>query len=137
VSGQFLGPRRATGRAWRKLFEDFQFSPIFTYGSPYPFNIVTGAQTLQTTAARPAGVARNTGVGFNYQNVDFRLSREFPIKEGVRLEGIAEMFNAFNRTNLQFPNNTFGAGSTPVATFGRPTAANDPRQMQFGLRLTF
>ena len=51
------------------------------------------------------------------------------------MEVIAESFNALNRTNLQFPNNTWGTGTTPLPTFGRATAANDPRQIQFGLRL--
>jgi hypothetical protein len=27
---------------------------------------------------------------------------------------MAESFNTFNRTNLQFPNNIFGTGATPV-----------------------
>src|SRR5262249_46734656 len=91
VSAQLVVPRRSTHETWRSIFEGFQFSPIFSYGSPYPFNIVTGAQTLQTTAARLSGVGRNTGIGFNYKNLDFRLSREFHLKESVRLEWIAEM----------------------------------------------
>jgi hypothetical protein len=137
MSGVLVVPRRAKHDLWRTAFGGFQFSPIFTYGSPYPFNLVTGGQTLQTTAARLPGVGRNTGVGFNHKNLDFRLSRDFRMKENVGLEVIAEMFNALNRTNLQFPNSTWGTGATPVATFGKPTAANDPRQIQFGLRLSF
>jgi hypothetical protein len=53
------------------------------------------------------------------------------------MELIAETFNALNRTNLQFPNNTWGTGATPLAAFGSATAASDPRQIQFGVRLTF
>jgi hypothetical protein len=70
-------------------------------------------------------------------NVDFRLSRELRIREHTELELMAEVFNAFNRTNLQFPNTTWGTGTTPLPTFGRATGANDPRQIQFGTRLTF
>ena len=136
VSGQLAVPRRSNGGAWSKVFAGFQLSPIFTYASPYPFNIVTGGQTIQTTAARLPGVGRNTGLGFNYMNLDFRLNRQFRVRERIGLELMAEVFNALNRTNLQFPNNTWGTGATPVATFGKPTAANDPRQIQFGLRLT-
>jgi hypothetical protein len=40
-----------------------------------------------------------------------------------------------NRSNLQFPNNTWGTGSAPIATFGAATAAADPRQTQFGVRV--
>jgi hypothetical protein len=136
LSGQIAVPHSSSREAWRRVFEGFQLCPIFTYGSPYPFNIVTGGQTIQTTAARPTGVGRNTGVGFNYKNLDLRLSREFHMQEKIRVEFIGEMFNALNRTNLQFPNNTWGTGAVPLGTFGKPTNANDPRQIQFGLRVT-
>ena len=118
-------------------FQGWQFSPIFTYGSPYPFNIVTGGQTLQTTAARPAGVGRNTGVGFNSVSLELRLDRRFDLRDHFKVDVIAESFNTLNRTNLQFPNNTFGTGPSPLAPFGKPTNAGDPRQIQFGLKLAF
>jgi len=35
------------------------------------------------------------------------------------------------------PNNTFGAGIVPLATFRQPTLAFDPRQFQFGLKVNF
>jgi Carboxypeptidase regulatory-like domain len=118
-------------------FQGWQFSPIFTYGSPYPFNIVTGGQTLQTTAARRAGVGRNTGVGFNSASLELRLDRRFDLRDHFKVDVIAESFNTLNRTNLQFPNNTFGTGPSPLAPFGKPTNAGDPRQIQFGLKLAF
>lgn len=136
LSGQLSVPRSmSTGSLWSRVAEGFQLSPIFTYGSPYPFNILTGGQTLQTTSARPAGLGRNTGRGFNSATLDLRLSRKFQMTERATMELMVESFNVLNRTNLQFPNNTFGTGTTPPATFGRATAASDPRQMQFGLRL--
>jgi hypothetical protein len=55
----------------------------------------------------------------------------------VTAEILAESFNTLNRTNLQFPNNTFGTGPSPLPAFGQPTAAADARQVQFGLRLSF
>jgi Carboxypeptidase regulatory-like domain len=118
-------------------FEGWQVSPIFTYGSAYPFNIVTGGQTLQTTAARTAGIGRNTGVGFASASLDLRLSRRFDLRDHFKLDVIAESFNTLNRTNRQFPNNTFGTGASPVASFGKATNAADPRQIQFGLKLAF
>lgn len=114
-----------------------RMSPIFTVASPYPFNVVTGGQTLQSTTARVAGTGRNTGVGFTSASLDLRLSRAFELVDGYRMEFIAESFNVTNRTNLQFPNNTFGTGTTPVSTFGKATAAGDPRQIQFGMKLSF
>jgi len=46
-------------------------------------------------------------------------------------------FNVLNHRNNQLPNNIFGTGPTPRLTFGQPTAAGDPRQVQLGLRLSF
>jgi hypothetical protein len=108
-----------------------------TYSAAYPFNIVTGGQTIQTTAARLPGAGRNTGVGFNYASLDLRLSRRVRVTDRVTAEVLAESFNTLNRTNLQFPNNTLGLGPTPLPTLGQPTAAADPRQIQFGLRFSF
>jgi hypothetical protein len=67
--------------------------------------------------------------------LDLRLSRKFQITERATMELMVESFNVLNRTNLQFPNNIWGTGTTPPDPFGGATAASDPRQMQFGLRL--
>jgi hypothetical protein len=135
LSGQLTGPTSAGGSLLPRLIQGFRLSGIFTYGSPYPFNILTGAQTIQTTPARLEG--RNTGVGFDFASLDLRLSRRLTVTEHVALEAMAEGFNVLNRTNLQFPNNVFGTASTALPSFGRPTAAADPRQIQVGLRLSF
>ena len=50
---------------------------------------------------------------------------------------LAEAVNLLNRSNLQLPNGVWGTAATPVASFGLPTAAGDPRQVQLGLRVTF
>jgi hypothetical protein len=50
---------------------------------------------------------------------------------------LVEAFNILNRSNLSVPNNTFGSGVVPLATFGKPTAAFDPRQVQIGLKYSF
>ena len=86
---------------------------------------------------RPIGVARNSGKGFDFASLDLRLSRRFQLSERVRLETLAEAFNVLNRANLQLPNNVFGVGATPLPKFGQPNGAADPRQLQFGLRLSF
>jgi hypothetical protein len=53
------------------------------------------------------------------------------------LQLLAEGFNVLNRANFGVPNNTFGGGAAPLQTFGRPTAAFDPRQFQFGMKVSF
>ncbi|BDC52248.1 hypothetical protein F183_A45630 [Bryobacterales bacterium F-183] len=67
-------------------------------------------------------------------NVDLSVFKQFRLTERVRLQFRAEAFNAFNRVRFASPNTNVNGG----ANFGRVTAqANDPRQMQFGLKLLF
>jgi hypothetical protein len=120
----------------------FQLSGILQYYSALPLNIVTGANTIQGTAARPTVkgvfINRNAGTGPDFFNVSLRLSREFAIREGVRLEAMAEAFNTLNHTNPLTLNGTFGTGlypTNPLPAFGQVTAVNDPRSLQFALRL--
>ncbi len=140
LSGSFETPRaEGDGSLFRRTLSGFQLSYIFQYGSRLPFNVVTGADRNNDTNVndRPAGVGRNTGRGFDHASLDLRLSRRFGFGERASVETIVEGFNVLNRANLQLPNNTFGTGATPLASFGRPTAADSPRQVQFGLRLNF
>ena len=139
VSGTLEAPQTKSDSQARRLLHGFQLSYIFSYGSRLPFNIVTGSdRNLDTNNNdRPVGVARNAGRGFDFASFDLRLGRRFQLSERVGLEATAEGFNLFNRANLGIPNNTIGAGAIPLAAFGQPTGAFDPRQFQFGLRLTF
>ncbi|HEX7317702.1 MAG TPA: TonB-dependent receptor [Pyrinomonadaceae bacterium] len=140
VSGSFEAP--AAGRAestWRRAFSGLSLSYIFQYGSRLPFNVLTGSDRNNDTNVndRPAGVGRNTGRGFDFASLDLRLSRRIVLGERTSLEVIAEGFNVLNRANLQLPNNVYGSGAAPLRSFGLPTAADNPRQVQFGLRLDF
>jgi hypothetical protein len=85
-------------------------------------------------------IPRNAGRGFDLFNANARLSRIFQVREHLRLEAIAESFNALNQTNGVTRNTTFGAGaypSNPLPTFGQVTSVADPRTFQFALRLSF
>lgn len=140
LSGSLEAPRAAASSGWlRRALAGFQLSYIFSSASRLPFNILTGNDRNFDTNFndRPIGIGRNSGRGFDFASLDVRLSRRFRFTERLELETIAEGFNVLNRANLQLPNNTFGTGQTPLATFGLPTAASDPRQIQFGLRLSF
>lgn len=138
VSGTLAAPNGGDA-LWRRAVEGFQLSWIYRYGSALPFNIVMGSDRNNDTNVndRPVGVGRNAGQGFDFASFDLRLSRCIRFTERYGLEVIAEGFNLFNRANFQLPNNTFGTGTTPLPTFGRPTGAADPRQIQFGLKSTF
>jgi hypothetical protein len=132
-------PAGAGASAARRALAGFRLSYLFAYGSPLPFNVLTGADRNGDTNFndRPAGVGRNTGRGFDSVALDLRLSRRLALTERAGVELIVEGFNVLNRANLQLPNNIYGSGPAPLPAFGRATAAADPRQIQFGLRLDF
>ena len=68
-----------------------------------------------------------------YENEDFSIIRNFPIKERVTMQLKAELLNAFNRHIWSLPDN--GPNSP---TFGLVTGTVDaPRNVQFTLRLNF
>lgn len=139
VSGAFQVPPEGKKEGLRRTLQGFQLSYIYTYASRLPFNVLLGSDRNFDTNNndRPVGVGRNTGRGFDFASFDLRLSRRIRLTERVGLDVLAEGFNLFNRANFGVPNNTFGAGTTPLATFGQPTAAFDPRQFQFGLKVSF
>lgn len=139
VSGTFDTPATFENRFAREALGGFQVSYIFTYASRLPFNVLAGSDLNadSNNNDRPRGFGRNTGRGFDFASFDLRLARRFHVTEKLNLELIAEGFNLFNRANFSVPNNNFGTGTTPPATFGQPTAAFDPRQIQVGFRLNF
>jgi len=86
-------------------------------------------------------IGRNSGKGFDFFNLNVRLSRTVSLTEKLKLEAMAEAFNALNHRNHMIPNGTFGtaaySGPSSNPNFGKPTAVGDPRNVQLGLRLTF
>jgi hypothetical protein len=67
-------------------------------------------------------------------NLDFSLFKQVSLSEKFRLQFRAESFNTANRVQFSGPNSNVNGG----AAFGRVTAqANQPRQLQFGLKLLF
>lgn len=130
--------------AWERLSHGFQLSSMLQYYSPLPFNITTGANTIQGTAARPTingvFINRNAGTGFDFVNLGGRLSRSFQISERFRVQAMAEGFNLTNHVNGVTLNGVFGAGTYPTnpsPTYKQVTAVNDPRGFQFAVRATF
>ena len=144
------------------LTHGWRLGGILQYYSRLPFNITTGGQTKQQTTQRPcaagfsltansgtnpctealrgAVIGRNAGVGFDFFNLNARLSRTFSLTERVKLEGIAEAFNTLNHRNDMIPNATWGTGAYPStrnASFGQSTAVGDPRQIQLAARFSF
>ena len=143
--------------------DNFTFAPVVTTGSGAPFTgNVSGnappATRIQTGILGAGGsnriptIERNTFRNPYQTNVDLRISRTFPLPGKTRIEVLAEGFNLFNRINYTAMNSTFynigGTAAAPTlvynsATFNTPTNANSgtfaprPREIQFGVRVTF
>lgn len=94
--------------------------------------------------------------GPHQRSADFSLFKDFPIRESMKLQFRAEVYNITNTENFGQPNititkwsstlpgfNTGAPGATPVlgaGGFGQITASNaalNPRQYQFALKLIF
>ncbi len=138
-------PQSAATTIPQRITHGFQLSATLQYYSALPLNIVTGASTIQGTTARPtlpdgAFIPRNTGAGYDSLTLNTRLTRSFSLGRQVKLQGIAEAFNALNHRNNLIPNATFGTGAYPqaaLASFRQPAAVGDPRTLQLALRLSF
>ena len=63
---------------------------------------------------------------------DVAAEKDFPIREGQRLQFRSEFYNIPNHVNLQRPE-----GSLSSSAFGKVTSATDARQIQFSLRFEF
>ena len=151
---------------WKEaILSGFGLSPILTYNSGHPFNLLAGGEVNgdgHTTNERPIGAPRNAGLGPNLINLDMRLSWQHKLSDKLNLQLTAEGFNIANRTNFASVNNevsplfgfqpgftTFnvhgirpgallpGAGTATSSTPLAFTSALPKREIQFGARLIF
>jgi hypothetical protein len=97
------------------------------------------ASCFSQPAAGELGIANRTPLsGPDFVNTDFSLMKHFAIREGMRLDFRTEFFNLFNHSQFGAP-----GGNGSGADFNTPTFAvinytvNNPRLVQFGLKLAF
>ena len=142
-----------------------QGQPLYLYGSQYPggkaFNPAAYANppTDPNTGVpiRQGNVPRNPLRGFGATQWDFALHRDFPIRESLKLQFRAEMFNVLNHPNFGQPNGLIGTGSFGLSNQmlgqflnGGGTGSNvgggafsplyqigGPRSIQLALKLAF
>ncbi|MGH9602717.1 MAG: hypothetical protein ACRD24_10055, partial [Terriglobales bacterium] len=149
----------------------FRLSPIWTMASGVPMDILVpdasfrvpqlgrnaGGRQFHTGAELNAFITAN-GLGLplapadaqfsdSFHSFDLRLSKTFKIGEQVRVEGMGEVFNLFNVTNILGVSNTNYSGFGNVlgsSTFGQPLTtaggvfgSGGPRALQLGARVTF
>ena len=99
---------------------------------------------LITNGTFTAGsLGRNVGITHSFQALDLRVTRGIRFGERVRLDLIAEGFNLFNRFNEGSASpfiddvRAFGQRASNGRYYSQPTASFDPRQFQFGAKLSF
>lgn len=91
------------------------------------------ATAIGQTDLSPLGGDRTPVTGPSQRQLDFSLFKNFQLTERFRLEFRAEAFNLTNTVSFAFPNSNFSS-----ANFGRlDTQRNNPRQMQYALKLYF
>jgi hypothetical protein len=83
-----------------------------------------------TEGNQNAGMFRNPG----YASTDFTVKKATAITERLNFELRLDMFNLFNRVNLNGVNNNYGDSS---ANFGTTNSNKPPRYMQVAGRFTF
>lgn len=158
----------------------FRLSPLWTYGSGVPMDILLGDGSGKRVSelGRNAGgrqfhsgaelnafinshglalpnVSPNARFNDTFNSFDLRLSKDFHLGERFTLQGIAEAFNLFNKTNIlgTSKNNYSGffnslvpdatnpnfssAFGKPVSTAGGVFGSGGPRAFQLAAKLTF
>ena len=86
---------------------------------------------------------RNYGITHRFMSLDMRVAKNVSLGENFKLELIAEGFNLFNRFNEAAASpfiddvRLFNQRADNGRYFSRSTASFDPRQFQFGLKLSF
>jgi hypothetical protein len=143
--------------------------PVFATISGFPSGGVdygvTGGEVTNTggsTGGRPPQLGRNVFIGPGLTNVDFRIMRQFTMRERYHLQVLGEAFNLLNHSNFSSVNGTafnysaVGSGACtaaiaagtngciiPNAAFLAPTGSTSTnglyasRQLQMSLKVTF
>lgn len=124
------------------LFKKINVSPSFRLESGFPYTITTGKDDNSDTVFndRPLGISRNSEHGEFLKQVDVRMRWKLPMRylgfnstdQRRSISLSANVRNLLNTANLT---NYVGIQTSPY--FRRPTTANSPRSIQFGLTFSF
>jgi hypothetical protein len=142
-------------QTWPAAFRDFTFSMLNSLQSPRYYTIYAGFDVNgdgYPFSDRVGNIGRNTYRGDASYTTDLRLLREFAVRERVKAEASAEVFNVFNRPNVNAIDTVYGGatftgpiprqfgdgiGSLANPTFGSPSYVAPARQVQLALRFNF
>jgi hypothetical protein len=119
-------------------------SPGFPLGPVGPLFTGTGSTRSLVLPAGIGSLGRDTVRTPGEFDLDFAVSRKFPIRERLKLEVRAEAFNILNHTNFLAPDtsltvtaNSAGQGVFNSPNFGVITASRAARFLQLVMRIEF
>jgi hypothetical protein len=102
------------------------------YAAPPSFKVTNG---VVTSVGQFGDSARNNVTGPTYTDLDLTLAKNFAIWERVSGQFRAESFNLLNHPNFFNPLSTGAQFGT--SAFGTITQSNNPRDLQFSMRILF
>jgi outer membrane receptor protein involved in Fe transport len=134
--------------------------PIYLYGPQYPGGKAFNAAAFTPPPYNPntyvplrqGDVGRNFLRGFGAFQWDFAVHRDFPLRESLKLQFRAEMFNVLNHPNFGQPSGDLNSPQFGLSTqmlgasldqnpgggsFSSLYQLGGPRAVQFGLKLMF
>jgi hypothetical protein len=138
-----------TFTGWQKwVLGGWALSGIAAYQSGQPYTAIVSTDLNNdgnTRNDRAPGFERNSFRLPNTFSVDPRITKSLPLTGTFRVQLIAEAFNVFNRSNVNFVRNTyygFANGqlipqTNPATGFGSPTTSAGPRIVQLAAKVTF
>ena len=103
-----------------------KYSPTGAFNLPCYIDVPSGSPA----SAYTGNLARNVGTKPYVVFTDLRIAKSFMFRDKVSLQVMADGFNLINKNNTLDVNLLYTAA-------GQETAASDPRQFQFGARLSF
>jgi hypothetical protein len=120
--------------------------------NPDDFHVVTCQASGLADLCHYGNAGNGILDGPAFKNLDFSLFKNFAVRESMRVQFRAELFNAFNSPNFNAPGRTLSAStqylpSAPGGSFPSQIRAQGPgqitslaspmRQVQFGLKFLF
>jgi len=85
---------------------------------------------------RPSSAERNSHPGPGVRNIDFRVTRDVPVHDGMHFEFIAEAFNLMNHTIISSVNTAFATQLAPTAPARGPQFLPDRSSHDASCRLS-
>ncbi len=113
---------------------------IYANGSD-PLQILNPAAFRFPAQGRFGNLGRGSIRAPGIKNIDFSVAKNWKLRERVGLQFRAEMFNVFNTVNFRGHNLSVAGGGIENnfnnGGFGRANSTRGPREIQFGLKLSF